>query len=141
MDKSFEKRGYILAAMIDTGLFYVFSKNKITSLKELRHRKMLTWFGNVETTLFDELGINATPVAVPEIVSAMSTGMADTNLSPAAWMLGMQAYQYANYFLKAPWVYSPAAVVVSKNTQKRLRKQMGCPKHSPAISQNCLFLK
>ncbi|MEW6076346.1 MAG: TRAP transporter substrate-binding protein DctP [Thermodesulfobacteriota bacterium] len=125
LDEGFEKKGYILAALIDTGYFYIFSANKITGLEDLRKQKVLTWFGAMETTLYKELGINATPVAVPEVVSALSTGLADTNMAPAAWMLGMQAYQYSNYYLKPPFLYCPAAVIVSSKTKERLQKQIG----------------
>ncbi|MEW6076347.1 MAG: TRAP transporter substrate-binding protein DctP [Thermodesulfobacteriota bacterium] len=124
LDEGFEKKGYILAALIDTGFFYMFSKNKITGLADLRKQKVLTWFGAMETALYKELSINPTPVAVPEIVSTLSTGLADTNLSPAGWMLGMQAYQYSKYFLKPALLYSPAAVIVSTKTKERLRKQI-----------------
>ncbi len=125
LDKTFEEKGYILAALIDTGFFYMFSKNKITSLADLKKQKVLTWFPAIETPLYKELGINATPVAVPEIVSALSTGMADTNLAPAGWMLGMQAYQYSSFFLKLPIFYSPGAVIVSTQIEKRIQKQTG----------------
>jgi len=70
-----EKRGYILAALIDTGFFNVYSKNKITCLDDLKKFRILTWIGPVETSLYKELGINATPVAVPEVVAALSTGL------------------------------------------------------------------
>jgi TRAP-type C4-dicarboxylate transport system substrate-binding protein len=133
LDETFEKRGYILAALIDTGFFYMFSKNKITGLADLRNQKTLMWFPAIETLLYKELGINATPVAVPEIVSALSTGMADTNLAPAAWMLGMQAYQYSNYYLTPPIFYSPGAVIVSTQFQKKIEKQLNI---SPVFSHN-----
>jgi len=123
LDAACERRGYILGALIDTGNFYLFSKNRVSSLADIRKQKVLTWFGAVETTLLGELGIDATPVAVPEIISALSTGLADTNLSPSAWMLGMQAYQYVNFYVKQPWLYSPAAVIVSQKTKERLRRQ------------------
>lgn len=123
LDEGFEKKGYILGALIDTGFFYIFSKNKVTSLADIRKQKPYTWFGIVETTLFDELGINAIPVAVPEAVSALSTGLADTATGPAAWFLGMQAYQYVNYIIKPPLFYSPAAIVVSTQTKDRIKAQ------------------
>lgn len=124
-DKAFEDKGYILAALIDTGFFHIFSKNKIANLADVRKQKIITWFGIVETSLYSELGINPTPVAVPEVVSALSTGLADTNLAPAAWMLGMQAYQYSRYYLSPPLLYSPAAIVVSTKTKDRIQKQVG----------------
>jgi TRAP-type C4-dicarboxylate transport system substrate-binding protein len=124
IDEGFEKQGYILWALIDTGFFYMFSTNKATGLADLSKQKALTWFGIIETTLFKDLGINATPVAVPDIVSALNTGLAETNLAPAAWMLGMQAYQYSNYYLKPPLLYSPAAVIISARKKDRLQKQL-----------------
>lgn len=133
LDKTFEEKGYILAALIDTGFFYMFSRNKITRLADLKGQKVLTWFPAIETLLYKELGVNATPVAVPEIVSALSTGMADTNLAPAGWMLGMQAYQYSNFYLNLPIFYSPGAVIVSTQIEKRIQKQTG---KSPTFAHN-----
>ena len=125
LDQGFEEKGYILAALIDTGFFYVFTKHKVTGLADIRKQKPYTWFGVVETTFFQELEINAIPMAVPEAVSALSTGLADAATGPAAWFLGMQAYQYVKYIVKPPLFYSPAAIVVSVNTKDRLQKQMG----------------
>ena len=125
LDSYFMERGYILAAIIDTGFFCVFSKNKISGLADLKKQKVLTWFGIVETALYDELGIDATPVAVPEVASALSTGLADTCLAPSAWMLGMQAYQYTNYYIRPAMLYSPAAVVVSVQLKDRFQEKFG----------------
>ena len=127
IDKSFEEKGYLLAALIDTGFFHFYSKKKIASLEDIRKAKVLTWMGQVETTLYDNLKINPTPVAVPEVISALSTGLADTNLAPAVWMLGMQGYQYANYFLDMPILYSPAAIIVHSNIQEKMQKELGLP--------------
>lgn len=125
LDTAFEQKGYILAGIIDTGFLYLFSKNKITGLEDLRRQKVLTWFGAVENALFEELGIEATPVTVPEVVSILSMGQADTVLLPPVWMLGMQAYQYTNYYFKPPLLYSPAAIFVSIHTKDRLQQQIG----------------
>lgn len=124
IDAGFEARGYILAALIDTGQFYIFSKNRVASLADLKKQKVLTCWGNVENALFTDLGISAIPVAVPEVVSALSTGLADTNLAPTAWMLGMQAYQYSKFYLKPPLLYSPAAVIMGTGAKARMQKQL-----------------
>lgn len=125
LDKAFEKNGYILAALIDTGFLYMFSKNKITGLADLKKQKTLQWFGVMESTLYQELEISATPMTVPEVVSALSLGQADNVLLPPVWVLGMQAYQYMNFYFKQPLLYSPAAIFVSVYTKERLRKQIG----------------
>ncbi len=125
IDQSFEKRGYILGGLIDTGFFYMFTKNRVSSLADLKKQKLLTWFGEMETTFYEELDLDATPVAVPETISALSMGLANANLAPAAWMLGIQAYQYQNYFFTTPMVYSPGAILVSVKAKEKLRKQFG----------------
>ena len=125
LDEGFEKQGYVLWAIIDTGFFYIFSKNKVNNLEELRRQNVITWFGIIETTLFDELEIKPIPLAVPDIIAALNTGQVDVNVAPAAWMLGMQAYQYSNFYLNPPLVYSPAAVIVSTRTMDRIAAQTG----------------
>jgi TRAP-type C4-dicarboxylate transport system substrate-binding protein len=40
-------------------------------------------------------------------------------------MLGMQAYQYTNYYIRKPFLYSPAAIIVSTSVKERFRKQFG----------------
>ena len=125
LDKAFEKNGYILVALLDTGDFYLFSKNRINNLGDLKKQRVLSWFGAPENALYEALGINAIHVSVPEVVSALSMGQADTNLAPASWMLGMQAYQYMSFYYKPPLLYSPTAVFVSAGTTDRVRKQTG----------------
>ncbi|MDY6905755.1 MAG: TRAP transporter substrate-binding protein DctP [Thermodesulfobacteriota bacterium] len=125
IDQSFEKQGYILGALIDTGFFYLFTKNPVTCLDDLKNQKPLTWFGDVETAFYKALDVSATPVAVPETISALSMDMANANLAPAAWMLGMQAYQYARYYYAQPFIYSPGAILVSVATKEKLRKRFG----------------
>ncbi len=127
LDQSFEKRGYICGAIIDTGFLYVFSKNRLTGLEDLRHQKALSSMGLVESTLLEELGVDAIPVAVPEVVSALSTGLADTFIAPPAWTLGMQAYQYVNYYIAKPFYYSPGVVLLSANTREKIRKHFNLP--------------
>ncbi len=125
LDEGFENNGYLLAALIDTGFFYLFAKSGKTGLSDLKKQKVLSWFGDIETSLYQELEIPFIPGTVSEIVTALNTAVADSVLAPAAWMLGMQAYQYANYYLKPPLFYSPGAVLVSTKAKDRMQKQAG----------------
>ncbi len=125
LDEGVENRGYILTAIIDTGFFYMFSRNKTTSLEDVRKQKVITWFGAIEASLYKELGFTTMRVPVPDTVSALDTGLVDINVAPAAWMLGMQAYQYSNYYLKPPLVYSPAVVVIKVSSFNRVQEQLG----------------
>lgn len=125
LDQSFEERGYILVGIIDTGFLYMFSKYKISNLVDMKGQRTVKWFGATESILYQDLGIEAVHMTVPEVVSALNMGLADNILLPPAWVLGMQAYQYANFYLKQPLLYSPAAIFVGNYTKERLQKQLG----------------
>jgi hypothetical protein len=73
LDESSKHRECILAALIGRGFFYMFYKNKISGLADLRTRNPMMRFPAIEAPSYKEPGINATTVAVPEIVSAQST--------------------------------------------------------------------
>ncbi len=124
-DRAFEKNGYILGALIDTGNCYWFSVNKAVGLADIRKQNVAMWFGAMETAFYQELGINPITVAVPDTVAALSTGQINVNMSPAAWMLGMQAYQYSNFYIKPPILYSPGAVLIRSTLVDRIRSQLG----------------
>ncbi|MFP4446512.1 MAG: hypothetical protein ACLFPD_09755 [Desulfosudaceae bacterium] len=64
----------------------------------------------------------------------MKALLTDESFSPVRqeaqdrWMLGMPAHQYTNYYVKRPWLSSPAVVMVSTETKDRLRRQAGISK-------------
>ncbi|MDY6903381.1 MAG: TRAP transporter substrate-binding protein DctP [Thermodesulfobacteriota bacterium] len=134
LDRKFEERGYALAALIDTGFFYIYSKHKVTSFDDLKNRKVMTWIGTVGENTWEALGIRPIPVAVPEVIASLSTGYGDTAVGPAAWLLGMQGYQYVEYIVNPPLLYAPAAIFVSTNTKNRLAKIFGI---SETVAYNC----
>ncbi len=121
VDNAFEKRGYIMAGLIDTGFFYLWTKNKVTNLADIRKQKMMTWFGTVETATYAELGIRPTPISVPEVVTSLNTGLVDATYGPAPWILGTQAYTNLHYYVKQPLFYSPAAIIFSTKIQDQFR--------------------
>jgi TRAP-type C4-dicarboxylate transport system substrate-binding protein len=141
LDKSFEQKGYICGGIIDSGFLYVFSKKEILSLDELKQHKTITCMGEVESTLLKELGVNAVPVAMPEVISALSSGMADTFIAPPAWALGMQAYQYVKYYIKTPFFYSPGVVLLSANTRSKIQNHFGVSEAAAFNTQELIVLE
>lgn len=111
---SFRRHGYILNGLIHTGFFYTFTKNRVTSLAELRQQKINTWFGKVEDTYLDELGIKYTPIDPGKVVSSLQKGVINATTSPPVWFLGVQGFVYMKYYLSFPVFYSPAAIFIDK---------------------------
>ncbi len=123
IDSAFDKRGYILLSMIDTGFFYLYTKERVKNFEDLKKLKAVTWFGEVERTFYNEIGINFLPVSVPEIVMSLQTGIIDASISPPLWWMGTQAFQFSRYFVKKPFFYSPAAIFLSKKQIEAINKR------------------
>jgi TRAP-type C4-dicarboxylate transport system substrate-binding protein len=123
IDAAFEKRGYILDALVDSGFYYLWTKNKVSNLEDIRKQKLMTWFGNVETTTYGELGIYPTSISVPDGLTALSTGLVDAHCSPPAYVLGAQTYTIDRYYVTQPLFYSPGAIIYSKKMEEQFRNK------------------
>lgn len=123
IDAIFEKHGYYLAGLIDTGFFYLYTKNNIPNLEELKKQKVLTWFGEVEVKTLEGLGINPIKISVPEIVTSLQTGVINANIGPPTWQMGTQAYTQTRYYLNPPWFYSIAAIILEKQEIDKIGKR------------------
>ncbi len=108
------KKGYYIDFIADSGFFYIWLKNKVTNLDALRKQKMLTWMGDVETSIFDALKIHPIPVPVPEVVASLNTGLINAHVSPAPWVLGTQAYLQDRYYIEQPLYYTPGVQIFSR---------------------------
>lgn len=115
IEEAFQKRGYVLLSLIDTGFFYLYTKSPFHNFEDLKKLRPVTWFGEVEMTFFREAGITkVTRLNVPEVVISLQSGIIDSSISPPAWWMGTQAFRFSKYFLKAPLFYSPAAIFLSR---------------------------
>jgi len=114
IERIFEKRGYYLSGLIDTGFFYLFSKTKIETIDTMRKQKILTWFGDVETATLEETGIKPIKVSVPEVVTSLQTGLINADIAPPAWQMGTQAYVHTTYYITQPLFYSIASILLDK---------------------------
>jgi len=114
IDIEAEKEGYYIDFIVDSGFFYIWLKNEARNLDELRKQKMLTWMGDVETSIFNELKIRPIPVPVPEVVASLNTGLINAHVSPAPWVLGTQAYLQDKYYIEQPLYYTPGVQIFSR---------------------------
>lgn len=123
IDAIFENHGNYLVGLIDTGFFYLFTKNRVSTIEEMKKEKMLTWFGEIETTTLQELGINPIKIVVPEIVTSLQTGLINANIGPPTWQMGTQAYLHTKYYLTPPFFYSVAAIILDKTQMDKIAEK------------------
>jgi hypothetical protein len=98
------------------------------TLDDLKKQKFTSWFGNIDKIFLQNLGITPIPIPITEVFGALTTGMANAGISPAGWMLGMQAYKGSNYFLESPVGYSIAGVIMEKRSLEEEAEKYGITK-------------
>lgn len=117
----FEKKGFRLAERGEVGWIYLFSKNKVTSLDDLRKQKL--WIlGNEEfgAALVDKLKINGVPLGIPEVDAALTSGKINACFSSPLGAVALQWYSKVKYVAKTPLVFALGATVMSLNATKKV---------------------
>ncbi|HTL32929.1 MAG TPA: TRAP transporter substrate-binding protein DctP [Kofleriaceae bacterium] len=120
--KKFEAKGFRLAERGEVGWIYFFSKNKVTSLDDLRKQKIPTLAGDdsLGSSLIDKLKLNGVPLGIPEIDAALTSGKIDSCFSSPLGAIALQWYTKVKYMAATPMVFAIGATVFSLDSVKKV---------------------
>jgi len=119
--KKFEKKGFRLAERGELGWIYFFSKNKVTSVEDLRKQKLWTLGDDkLGGTLLDKLKLSGVPLGVPEVDAALTSGKINACLSSPLGAIALQWYSKVKYMTSTPMVFGIGATVMSVDTVKKV---------------------
>jgi TRAP-type C4-dicarboxylate transport system substrate-binding protein len=108
-------KGFVGLGFYEIGQVYIVSTKKITGLDELKGSKIWSWEGDeLVKTLVDQLKLVAVPLALPDVLSSLSTGIIDSAYAPPLGMLAMQWNTKVKYLVDFPVAYSVGALLVSQ---------------------------
>jgi TRAP-type C4-dicarboxylate transport system substrate-binding protein len=112
--KKFEKKGFRLAERGELGWIYFFSKEKVTSLDDLRKQKLWTLGDDpLGTSLIDKLKLNAVPLGIAEVDGALTSGRINACFAPPLGAIVLQWYTKLKYMASTPMVFALGATVLS----------------------------
>ena len=138
------------AGMRDYKILMIFSidfdqiystKQNIKSLEDLRSAKFLTWFGPLENSMLQALGVSAIPVNVPEVVSSIKTGIGDMAISPSFWWVGAQLYPDTKYVNPLPFRHVPGMMVMNLDKWSKIPDQQRKPMEALLLKNERNFRK
>ncbi len=87
----FDKAGYELISWGDSGQVRIFSQHKIQHPNDLRNVRPWVWRGSPTMKAFIEAaGANGVTMGLPEVFSALQTGMVDTVIASSIGVLAFQ---------------------------------------------------
>ena len=131
--KGFADKGYILAAWSEGGFVRLMSTVPIASLDDLRKAKVWTWAdAPMAKAIFDEAGVSAIPLSLPDVLVGLQTGLVDVVYAPPTGAIALQWFTKTKYMTDVPLIYLIGGIVLKKNAFEKLS-----PAHQRVFLELC----
>lgn len=120
-DRLFTQRGLKLLALTEIGFIYTMSTESIDTLTGLQESRCWTPEGDpVSSSYLQTLGIAPTPLAIPDVLTSLQTGMVDTVFNSFYGSIVLQWFTRARYVADIPFGYAYGAFLVDQRQFARL---------------------
>jgi len=124
LEALFDKAGYALISWGDSGQIRIFSKFKIQHPDDLKNVRPWVWRGSPTMKAFIEAaGANGVTLGLPEVFSALQTGMVDTVIASSIGVLGFQWHTSLKTMTKPGGGIVVGAYVIKKDRLALLPKE------------------
>jgi len=111
----FEKEGYVLLGLAEVGFVYIFSKEKISTQRDLKSSKVWQWQGDqLAEEMFKALDVQPIPLSVTSAVSSLQTGLINAVYAHLEGALLLNWFESTNYMNELPITYGTGALVITK---------------------------
>ncbi len=123
--KGLENKGYILLGWSEGGFVRLLSTVPITALDDLKDVKVWAWINApMSKAIFDEAGISAIPLSIPDVLLGLQTGLVEVVYAPPAGAISLQWFTRIQYITDLPLSYLAGGIVVKRNTFNQLSESL-----------------
>jgi len=124
LEALFDKAGYELISWGDSGQIRIFSTHKIQHPDDLKKTRPWVWNGSPTMKAFIEAaGANGVSMGLPEVYSALQTGMVDTVIASSIGVLAFQWHTRLKTMTKPGGGIVVGAYVIKKDRLASLPKE------------------
>lgn len=128
-NKGLKAKGFINLGFYDVGQVYVVTTKKVSNLNELKGVKIWSWEGDpLVGAMIDSLELVSVPLALPDVLSSLSTGIINAAYAPPLAILALQWHSKVKYLVDFPTAFSIGALLVSEKTWNKIK-----PEHQTKI--------
>jgi TRAP-type C4-dicarboxylate transport system substrate-binding protein len=115
-DQKFAEKKFKSLATFEIGQIYFVTQKKVQDLNAIKSLKIWSWDGDpIVTTMFESMNLNGVPLALPDVLSSLSTGVIDAAYAPPIGMIALQWNTKVKYMVDFPISYSIGAFVISSD--------------------------
>ena len=113
--KKFESKGFKALVWADNGIRHMTnSKRDVREPEDLKGLKMRTMENPVHIRAYKTLGIVTTPMAFPEVFTALQQGTVDGQENPLSVIMAAKFDQVQKHLSLTSHVFSPAVILMNK---------------------------
>lgn len=124
LTKILEGKGYVNLGFYDLGKVYVVSTKKIATLNDLKGIKIWSWEGDpLIGAMLGSLGLVQVPLALPDVLSSLSTGIIDAAYAPPLAMIALQWHSKIKYLVDFPVAMSVGALLIDNKTWAKIKPE------------------
>jgi TRAP-type transport system periplasmic protein len=119
--RAFEEKGYVLLGWVPVGWVHFFSVPKIESIEDLRLSRPWLWAGDpLVESAYQAMDVNPVPLALPDILMSLQTGMVDVVYGSPQGTLALQWFSRVKYMTSFRMGYATGGVLISKRKFNQL---------------------
>ena len=119
--KGLEDNGYVLLGWSEAGFVYLMSTVPVASVADLKKHKVWIWEDSpMSKAIFDEAGVKAVPLTIPDVLVGLQTGLVEVVYAPPSGAISLQWFTKIKYLTDVPLIYLAGGVVVKKDIFKQI---------------------
>lgn len=121
-NKGFKAKGFMNLGFYELGQVYLVSTKKVSNLNELKGIKIWSWEGDeLVKAMIDSLELVSVPLAIPDVLSSLSTGIINAAYAPPLGIIALQWHTKIKYLVDFPTAYSVGALLVSDKVWSQIK--------------------
>ena len=107
--------GFVLLGWADVGFVYLFTKQPVGSIADLKKVKMWLWEGDpLAESLLKTVGVSPVPLPITDVVTSLQTGLIDGVYTSPMGCISLQWFTRVSYMTDLPVTHANGAVVITK---------------------------
>lgn len=124
INDGFKKNGFVNLGLSEIGSVYFVSNKPIKSLNDLKGIKIWAWQGDkLVDTFVSEMNLVSVPLALPDVLSSLSTGIIGAAYAPPLAILALQWNTKVSHLLDLPLTYSFGAFLIGNKAFSKVPKK------------------
>ena len=124
-NKKLKQKEFVSLGLFELGFVYIVSRKKVVDLDGLKGIKLWAWEGDkLAASMIKSMGLVSVPLALPDVLSSLSTGIIDAAYAPPMGIVALQWNSKVGYLIDFPIAYSIGAFLIHEKYWNKIPKDL-----------------